>query len=73
MIGERVDGEIDERVDGRIAERVDGGNGERSDGGIDERNILAVKWIAERIVSKRGCVSKRGWYVFWMGQMCVVH
>ena len=37
-------------------------------------NILAVKWIAEEGVRGRASiVSKRGWYVFWMGQMCVVH
>ena len=39
-----------------------------------ERNILVVKWTAEEGVrGMASIVSRKGWYVFLVGQMCVVH
>ena len=39
-----------------------------------EWNILAVKWTAEEGVRETASiVSRKGWYVFLVGQMCVVH
>ena len=82
-IVERVDGGFSERVDEEIGERINGGIGERVSEGIDvsingemeqEWNILAVKWTAEEGVREMASiVSRKGWYVFLVGQMCVVH